>query len=94
VALTPARQHRAESSWNDDALGEHDAEVQSMSESHRQPACDPVCGRELSEEHALLSIDVDGDTYLFCSERCRMLFSVRPGWFLERTEPRPARRAS
>ena len=38
--------------------------------------------------------EVKGDRYLFCPERCRMLFSIRPGWFLERTEPRPARRAS
>jgi len=65
-----------------------------MSESPRRLVCDPVCGRELTEELALLSSEVNGDTYLFCSERCRMLFSIRPGWFLERTEPRPARRAS
>ena len=56
--------------------------------------CDPVCGRELTEEQSLLSAEVNGDRYLFCSERCRMLFSIRPEWFLERTEPRPARRAS
>ena len=64
-----------------------------MSEYPKRLVCDPVCGRELSEEQAL-SADVNGDTYVFCSERCRMLFSIRPGWFLERTEPRPARRAS
>jgi YHS domain-containing protein len=65
-----------------------------MSEIPRRLPCDPVCGRELSEEQALLSTEVSGDRYLFCSERCRLLFSIRPGWFLERTEPRPARRAS
>ena len=65
-----------------------------MSESPKRLACDPVCGRELTEEQSLLSAEVNGDTYLFCSERCRMLFSIRPGWFLERTEPRPVRRAS
>lgn len=65
-----------------------------MSERPKRLPCDPVCGRELTEEQALLSTQVKGDTYLFCSERCRMLFSIRPGWFLERTEPRPARRAS
>jgi YHS domain-containing protein len=65
-----------------------------MSESPKRLACDPVCGRELTEEQSLLSAAVNGDTYLFCSERCRMLFSIRPGWFLERTEPRPSRRAS
>jgi YHS domain-containing protein len=65
-----------------------------MSEIPRRLPCDPVCGRELSEEQALLSTEVSSDRYLFCSERCRLLFSIRPGWFLERTEPRPARRAS
>ena len=65
-----------------------------MRESPRRLACDPVCGRELSEEQSLLSVEVQGDRYLFCSERCRTLFSIRPGWFLERTEPRPSRRAS
>lgn len=56
--------------------------------------CDPVCGRELAEHQAQLSVRVEGDTYVFCSELCRALFSARPGWFLERIEPRPARRAS
>jgi len=46
-----------------------------------------VCGRELTREQALLSTEVDGRRLLFCSERCRMLFSIRPGWFLERMDP-------
>lgn len=49
-----------------------------MSETSRRLPCDPVCGREPTEEQALLSADVMGETYIFCSERCRMLFSVRP----------------
>jgi YHS domain-containing protein len=65
-----------------------------MSAGSERLPCDPVCGRELSEEQSLLSAEVNGDRYLFCSERCRTLFSIRPEWFLERTEPRPARRAS
>lgn len=65
-----------------------------MCESPKRLACDPVCGRELTEEQAKLTAEVKGDTYLFCSERCRMIFSIRPDWFLERTEPRPVRRAS
>jgi YHS domain-containing protein len=64
-----------------------------MDERPRRLPCDPVCGRELTEEQALLRADAQGATYVFCSERCRMLFSIRPGWFLERTEPRPIRRA-
>ena len=65
-----------------------------MSSGSQRLPCDPVCGRELTEEQALLSAEVDGDRYLLCSERCRMLFSLRPGWFLELAEPRPARRVS
>jgi YHS domain-containing protein len=65
-----------------------------MSESPRRLVCDPVCGRELTEEQAQLSAEAKGYRYLFCSERCRMLFSIRPDWFLERTEPRPVGRAS
>jgi len=65
-----------------------------MGEVHRRLPCDPVCGRELTEEQALLHDEVDGDVYAFCSERCRMLFSIRPDWYLERIEPRPVRRAS
>jgi YHS domain-containing protein len=65
-----------------------------MSAGSERLPCDPVCGRELTEEQALLSAEVEGDRYLFCSERCRLLFSLRAEWFLEPTEPRPARRAS
>ncbi len=39
---------------------------------------DPVCGRHITEATALLRANHDGRTYLFCSERCRMLFSLRP----------------
>jgi len=44
---------------------------------------DPVCGRELTREQALLSAEMKGRTHLFCSERCRMLFSIRPAWFVD-----------
>jgi YHS domain-containing protein len=39
---------------------------------------DPVCGRTMTEAQALLRAEREGRTYLFCSERCRMLFSLRP----------------
>jgi YHS domain-containing protein len=55
---------------------------------------DPVCGRELTREQALLSSEMKGRTYLFCSERCRMLFSIRPAWFVERTDEPSRRKAS
>ena len=40
-----------------------------------------MCGRHITESHALLRAEHDGRTYLFCSERCRMLFARRPGSF-------------
>jgi YHS domain-containing protein len=55
---------------------------------------DPVCGRELTREQALLSAEVKGRTYLFCSERCRMLFSIRPAWFVDRADGSTRRKAS
>ena len=63
-----------------------------------EPPCrlerDPVCGRELSRDQALLTAELKDRTYLFCSERCRMLFSIRPGWFVERADDPRRRRAS
>ena len=58
-----------------------------MNRCPQRPDYDPVCGRQLTRDQALLSTEIDGRRLLFCSERCRMLFSIRPGWFLERTEP-------
>jgi P-type Cu+ transporter len=55
---------------------------------------DPVCGRELPREQALLSTEMKGRTYLFCSERCRMLFSIRPAWFVEHADKSSRRKAS
>ena len=42
---------------------------------------DPVCGRHISEAQALLRAEHKGRTFLFCSERCRMLFALRPEAF-------------
>jgi Cu+-exporting ATPase len=49
---------------------------------------DPVCGRHLTETQALLTAEHEGHRYLFCSERCRMLFALRPDAFA--LEERPA----
>jgi YHS domain-containing protein len=38
--------------------------------------CDPVCGRQLTEAQALLTTDHGSRRYLFCSERCRMMFAL------------------
>jgi YHS domain-containing protein len=54
---------------------------------------DPVCGRELTREQAPLTTVLRGRTYRFCSERCRTRFTIRPGWFVDRS-PATSRRAS
>ena len=57
-----------------------------------RPERDPVCGRELPDGQAPLRADMRGRTSVFCSERCRTLFLIRPGWFVGRGTT--ARRAS
>jgi YHS domain-containing protein len=42
---------------------------------------DPMCGRQIARAQALLSAEHHGRTHLFCSERCRMLFALRPDSF-------------
>jgi YHS domain-containing protein len=53
--------------------------MQSTHESPRIVTHDPVCGRPITEAQALLTAEHAGRRYLFCSERCRMLFALRPG---------------
>jgi Cu+-exporting ATPase len=40
-------------------------------------ARDPVCGMYVDEEHPAFTADVDGKTYYFCSEACKLTF-VQP----------------
>jgi len=56
-----------------------------------RPQRDPVCGRQLTAAQAPLTSELKGRTYLFCSERCLLMFSIRPAWFL-RPPGEPARR--
>jgi len=42
---------------------------------------DPVCGRHITEAQALLHAEYRGRNYLFCSERRRMPFALRPDSF-------------
>ncbi len=55
---------------------------------------DPVCGRNLTSDQTPLTAELKGHTYLFCSERCRTLFSIRPAWFVEREGKSDRRKAS
>ena len=49
---------------------------------------DPVCGRELMREQAPLRTELRGREYVFCSERCRLLFTIRPAWFVDHASGR------
>jgi YHS domain-containing protein len=51
---------------------------------------DPVCGRQLTETQALLTTDHGDRRYLFCSERCRMLFALHPGSYAGDQEDKDA----
>ncbi len=42
---------------------------------------DPVCGRQIAKAQALLSAEHHGRSCLFCAERCRMRFALRPDSF-------------
>jgi YHS domain-containing protein len=64
----------------------------SMTNEHScRPQRDPVCGRQMTIAQGLLTSELKGRTYLFCSERCRLKFSIRPAWFV-RPPDEPARR--
>ena len=55
--------------------------MQLTEETFRPLTQDPVCGRHITEAQALLRAEHHGRTYLFCSERCRMLFALRTDSF-------------
>jgi len=63
--------------------------MQTTEESADPSMRDPVCGREIARERALLVTEHDGTIYPFCSERCRMLFALHPEAFAA-AEARPA----
>ena len=46
-------------------------------------AIDPVCGMEVDENAAPATAEYDGETYYFCSEKCREEFMQDPGHFIE-----------
>jgi len=57
------------------------AQMQLIGETVRPLTRDPLCGRQITKAQALLSAEHEGGTYLFRSERCGMLFALRPDSF-------------
>lgn len=45
-------------------------------------AHDEVCGMSVDTESAAASLDFQGTTYFFCSERCRRKFEEHPDWYV------------
>lgn len=39
---------------------------------------DVICGQDLSREPYVFRLDYKGDTYAFCSLRCRRVFEAEP----------------
>lgn len=52
---------------------------------------DEVCGMTIDAENAAATVELDGDTYYFCTERCSRKFREHPGWYvpLKKTESEP-----
>lgn len=49
---------------------------------------DPVCGTAISPEAAISTARYRGETYYFCSVKCRLAFDRDPGAYLKEL-PRP-----
>jgi len=47
---------------------------------------DEVCGMTILADTAAATMDFQGGTYYFCSDRCAAKFKEHPGWYVEVTE--------
>ena len=45
-------------------------------------AHDEVCGMEIEAEDAESTVEFQGETYYFCSERCARKFQEHPDWYV------------
>ena len=43
---------------------------------------DPVCGMMIDSETATARVDMDGQTYYFCSTECRAVFEANPDRYI------------
>jgi len=53
---------------------------------------DPVCNMDVSPDDAAASFEYEGETYYFCSEKCRDKFQSDPKAVLEKKEEKKAER--
>lgn len=49
---------------------------------------DEVCGMTIDAESAATTVELNGATYYFCTDRCGRKFREHPGWYvpLKKTE--------
>lgn len=47
---------------------------------------DPVCGMQVTENHAAGTIEYKGNTYYFCSPRCKETFEHNPEKYVGKDE--------
>jgi Cu+-exporting ATPase len=45
-------------------------------------AHDEVCGMSVDTADAAASVEFQGKTYYFCSDRCRRKFEAHPHWYV------------
>ncbi len=43
---------------------------------------DEVCGMTITEDQIAETLELEGKTYYFCSERCKDRFEEHPGWYV------------
>ncbi|NIW37897.1 MAG: YHS domain-containing protein [Gemmatimonadetes bacterium] len=48
---------------------------------------DEVCGMRLQRAEAVTSVKFQGETYRFCSVRCRRKFEEHPDWYVPLKAP-------
>ena len=51
---------------------------------------DPVCGMTIDTESAQARVELEGETYYFCSAACRQAFEADPGRYVGRSRAEPA----
>ena len=52
-----------------------------------EPVRDPVCGMMVEPSRAAAACVHEGQSYFFCSERCKALFEADPQKYLPHDEP-------
>jgi trehalose synthase len=67
---------------NDLSLMRDLSSVRPIARSSEWSHHDPVCGIALPDGAAGLSVTIGGNTYRFCSERCRVLFAEAPNRYI------------